>query len=155
MTMPATMIAIDPAAPGGPEVLLPVERPVPVPRDDEVLVRVHAAGVNRPDVLQRLGRYPMPPGTPTIPGLEIAGEVVTGSGRWQVAGITARPETLAIPALSLISTTDRIVPAASAARLGDVREMTLGHVGMIVGGRARKAVWEPLAHWLTALPRTR
>ncbi len=83
MTMPATMIAIDPAAPGGPEVLLPVERPVPVPRDDEVLVRVHAAGVNRPDVLQRLGRYPMPPGTPTIPGLEIAGEVVTGSGRWQ------------------------------------------------------------------------
>nr|WP_315379847.1 alpha/beta fold hydrolase [uncultured Sphingomonas sp.] len=78
-----------------------------------------------------------------------------GTGRWQVAGITARPEALTIPALSLISTTDRIVPAASAARLGEVREMTLGHVGMIVGGRARKAVWEPLADWLTALPRTR
>ncbi|WP_084584120.1 alpha/beta fold hydrolase [Sphingomonas azotifigens] len=78
-----------------------------------------------------------------------------GSGRWQVAGITARPETLDLPMLSLVSTTDRIVPAASAARLGEVREMALGHVGMIVGGRARKAVWEPLADWLTALPRTR
>jgi polyhydroxyalkanoate synthase len=57
--------------------------------------------------------------------------------------------------LSLVSTTDRIVPAASAARLGAVREMALGHVGMIVGGRARKAVWEPLADWLTTIPRTR
>ncbi len=78
-----------------------------------------------------------------------------GCGRWQVAGTVVRPETLDLPMLSLVSTTDRIVPAASAARLGEVREMTLGHVGMIVGGRARKAVWEPLADWLTALPRTR
>lgn len=78
-----------------------------------------------------------------------------GSGRWQVAGTPIRPETLDRPMLSLVSTTDRIVPAASAARLGEVREMALGHVGMIVGGRARKAVWEPLAHWLTALLRTR
>ncbi|WP_010543945.1 alpha/beta fold hydrolase [Sphingomonas elodea] len=78
-----------------------------------------------------------------------------GSGRWAVAGTVARPEALAIPMLSLISTTDRIVPSASAARLGEVREMALGHVGMIVGSRARKAVWEPLAHWLTALRRTR
>ncbi len=77
------MTAIDPAAPGGPEVLLPVERPVPAPRDGEVLIRVHAAGVNRPDVLQRLGRYPMPLGAPSIMGLEVAGEVVVGSGRWQ------------------------------------------------------------------------
>ena len=76
------MTAIDPATPGGPEVLVPVTRPVPVPGDGEVLIRVHAAGVNRPDVLQRLGRYPMPPGAPTIMGLEVAGEVVTGSGRW-------------------------------------------------------------------------
>ena len=84
MTIPATMTATDPAAPGGPEVLMPVTRPVPLPGADEVLIRVHAAGVNRPDVLQRLGRYPMPPGAPTIMGLEVAGEIVVGSGRWQV-----------------------------------------------------------------------
>jgi putative PIG3 family NAD(P)H quinone oxidoreductase len=82
--IPPTMTAIDPAAPGGPEVLVPVTRPVPVPGDGEVLIRVHAAGVNRPDVLQRLGRYPMPPGAPTIMGLEVAGEVVVASGRWHV-----------------------------------------------------------------------
>jgi len=82
MAIPTTMTAIDPAAPGGPEVLVPVTRPVPVPADGEVLIRVHAAGVNRPDVLQRLGLYPMPPGTPTIMGLEVAGAVVAGAGRW-------------------------------------------------------------------------
>ena len=78
----ASMNAIDPATPGGPEVLLPVSRPVPVPRDGEVLIRVVAAGVNRPDVLQRQGLYPMPAGATSIPGLEVAGEVVVGSGRW-------------------------------------------------------------------------
>ncbi len=76
MTIPTTMTAIDPAAPGGPEVLTPVTRPVPQPGPDEVLVQVAAAGVNRPDVLQRLGLYPMPAGTPSIMGLEIAGTVV-------------------------------------------------------------------------------
>ncbi|KTT69736.1 NAD(P)H-quinone oxidoreductase [Sphingomonas endophytica] len=70
------MQAIDPAQAGGPDVLVPVERPVPPPRAGEVLVRVAAAGVNRPDVLQRQGNYPPPPGAPSIPGLEIAGEVV-------------------------------------------------------------------------------
>jgi len=87
MTIPATMIAIDPAAPGGPEVLLPVTRPVPTPGPGEVLVKVAAAGVNRPDVLQRLGLYPMPPGVPTIPGLEIAGTVIAigeAVERWRV-----------------------------------------------------------------------
>lgn len=74
--VPATMIAVDPAEPGGPEVLVAVERPVPQPGAGEVLVRVAAAGVNRPDVLQRRGMYPPPPGAPSIPGLEIAGEVV-------------------------------------------------------------------------------
>ena len=78
-----------------------------------------------------------------------------GRGRWKVAGVPLRPETLDVPMLSFVSTTDRIVPAASAVRLDEVREMALGHVGMIVGGRARKAVWEPLAHWLTGLRRTR
>ena len=83
-SIPATMTAIDPVAPGGPDVLVAVTRPVPVAGADEVLIRVHAAGVNRPDVLQRLGRYPMPPGAPTIMGLEVAGEIVTAGGRWQV-----------------------------------------------------------------------
>jgi putative PIG3 family NAD(P)H quinone oxidoreductase len=72
------MIAIDPAAPGGPEVLQPVERPVPKPGAGELLIRVEAAGVNRPDVVQRLGLYPPPPGAPSILGLEVAGTVVAG-----------------------------------------------------------------------------
>ena len=84
MTIPATMTAIDPAAPGGPDMLVAVTRPTPVAGPGEVLIRVHAAGVNRPDVLQRLGLYPMPPGAPTIMGLEVAGEVVTAGGRWAV-----------------------------------------------------------------------
>lgn len=70
------MKAIDPAAPGGPQVLQLVERPVPSPGTGEVLIRVAAAGVNRPDVLQRKGGYPPPPGAPSIPGLEVAGEIV-------------------------------------------------------------------------------
>jgi putative PIG3 family NAD(P)H quinone oxidoreductase len=74
--IPDEMTAIDPAAPGGPEVLRAVTRPVPTPGAGELLVRVHAAGVNRPDVMQRQGKYPPPPGAPSIPGLEIAGVVV-------------------------------------------------------------------------------
>jgi putative PIG3 family NAD(P)H quinone oxidoreductase len=70
------MLAIDPDAPGGPEVLVPVARPVPQPGAGEVLVRVAAAGVNRPEVLQRQGKYPPPPGAPSILGMEIAGTVV-------------------------------------------------------------------------------
>jgi len=81
MTVPATMTCIDPAEAGGPEVLQPVERPVPAPGAGEVLIKVAAAGVNRPDVLQRRGMYPPPPGAPSIPGLEVAGVIVaTGSG---------------------------------------------------------------------------
>ena len=75
-TLPAEMNAIDPAEPGGPEVLQLVRRPVPRPGAGEVLIRVAAAGVNRPDLLQRRGLYPPPPGAPSIPGLEIAGTVV-------------------------------------------------------------------------------
>ena len=74
--IPAVMRAIDPASPGGPDVLAVVERPVPALGPGEVLIHVHAAGVNRPDILQRMGLYPMPPGAPTIMGLEAAGEVV-------------------------------------------------------------------------------
>lgn len=70
------MLAIDPVVPCAAEALVLVERPVPQPRAGEVLIRVAAAGVNRPDVLQRMGMYPMPPGAPSILGLEVAGEVV-------------------------------------------------------------------------------
>jgi NADPH2:quinone reductase len=70
------MTAMAISAPGGPEVLVPEERPVPQPGPGEILVKVAAAGVNRPDVMQRQGLYPPPKGAPDIPGLEIAGEVV-------------------------------------------------------------------------------
>jgi len=78
-----------------------------------------------------------------------------GQGRWRVGGVPVRPEVLTCPSLSFVSTTDRIVPAATAPRLGEVRDLSLGHVGMIVGGRARGLVWQALADWLSALPRTR
>jgi putative PIG3 family NAD(P)H quinone oxidoreductase len=81
---PAQMTVIGISKPGGPEVLLPETRAVPVPGPNEILVKVAAAGVNRPDVAQRSGAYPPPPGASDLPGLEIAGEVVaigTGSTR--------------------------------------------------------------------------
>lgn len=74
--IPELMRAIDPEAPGGPEVLTVVERPVPVPGEGEVLVRVAAAGVNRPEVMQRKGLYPPPPGASSILGMEISGTIV-------------------------------------------------------------------------------
>ena len=73
---PKTMNAVEITTPGGPDVLKLTQRPVPTPGAGEVLVRVTAAGVNRPDVLQRAGGYPPPPGASDLPGLEIAGEVV-------------------------------------------------------------------------------
>jgi NADPH2:quinone reductase len=74
--IPAQMTAIGIKASGGPDMLVPEKRPVPTPGEGEILVKVAAAGVNRPDVMQRMGLYPPPPGAPDIPGLEIAGEVV-------------------------------------------------------------------------------
>jgi putative PIG3 family NAD(P)H quinone oxidoreductase len=74
--LPATMPAVAIASPGGPEVLVATTRPVPQPGPDEVLIEVAAAGVNRPDVLQRQGNYPVPPGASDLPGLEVAGRVV-------------------------------------------------------------------------------
>jgi NADPH:quinone reductase len=85
-TIPADMAAIDPEQPGGPEMLVAVRRPIPAPGPGEVLIRVAAAGVNRPDVLQRRGLYPPPPGAPTIPGLEVAGTIRAigqGVATWQ------------------------------------------------------------------------
>ncbi len=75
-SLPQTMTAIEIATPGGPKALQPATRPVPRPGAGEILIRVRAAGVNRPDVLQRLGHYPPPPGASDIPGLEVSGEVV-------------------------------------------------------------------------------
>ena len=74
--LPDQMRAVAVATPGGPEALKPTTRPRPSPREGEILLRVAAAGVNRPDVLQRQGFYAPPPGAPDLPGLEIAGEVV-------------------------------------------------------------------------------
>lgn len=80
-TLPETMTAIEITAPGGPEVLKSCRRPVPVPGEGEVLVKVAAAGVNRPDVVQRMGLYPAPAGASDLPGLEISGTVVAlGTG---------------------------------------------------------------------------
>jgi putative PIG3 family NAD(P)H quinone oxidoreductase len=79
------MAAVEIAAPGPPDVLRPVRRPVPRPGPAEVLIKVEAAGVNRPDLLQRAGHYPPPPGASDIPGLEVAGTVVEagpGAAPW-------------------------------------------------------------------------
>ena len=84
--VPAEMKAVEIAAPGGPEQLRIARRPVPKPGAQEVLIRVAAAGVNRPDVMQRQGRYPPPAGASDIPGMEAAGEIVSlGAG---VAGLS-------------------------------------------------------------------
>jgi putative PIG3 family NAD(P)H quinone oxidoreductase len=86
MYLPREMQVVEIAAPGGPEQLKPTTRPLPQPADGEVLVRVAAAGVNRPDVMQRQGRYPPPPGASDLPGMEIAGQIVQlGPG---VTGLT-------------------------------------------------------------------
>jgi NADPH2:quinone reductase len=87
MSIPSRMTAIAIRTPGGPDVLVPEERPVPSPGAGEVLVKIAAAGVNRPDVMQREGKYPPPPGAPDIPGLELAGEVVALGAdvkRWKI-----------------------------------------------------------------------
>ncbi len=86
-SIPSTMTAIGIKSPGGPEMLVPMERPMPQPGNGEILVKVAAAGVNRPDVMQRRGLYPPPPGVTDIPGLEIAGSIAAcGNGvtRWKV-----------------------------------------------------------------------
>jgi NADPH:quinone reductase-like Zn-dependent oxidoreductase len=73
--LPAAMNVVEIASPGPADRLTPAVRPLPVPGRGEVLIEVHAAGVNRPDVLQRLGKYPPPPGASDLPGLEVAGRV--------------------------------------------------------------------------------
>ena len=84
---PPEMRVVEIAEPGGPEVLRPARRPVPEPAAHEVLIEVAAAGVNRPDALQRAGAYDPPPGASDLPGLEVAGEVVAvgpAAARWKI-----------------------------------------------------------------------
>ncbi|WP_054313713.1 NAD(P)H-quinone oxidoreductase [Mesorhizobium sp. 1M-11] len=85
--IPEKMTAVAISTPGGPLVLKPEKRDVPTPGAGEILIRVHAAGVNRPDVMQRKGAYPAPPGASDLPGLEVAGEVAAlgeGATRWRI-----------------------------------------------------------------------
>ncbi len=119
------MRAVEISSPGGPEMLAPRDLPRPAPKPNEIVVRVAAAGVNRPDVLQRMGLYPVPPGASPLPGLEVAGEVVeTGSSAklWRpgdkvcalvngggYAEFCAVPETQALPVPKNLS----LVEAAS------------------------------------------
>jgi NADPH2:quinone reductase len=95
MNVPATMRAVEFATPGGPEVLKPTARPVPQPKKGEVLIKVAAAGVNGPDIMQRKGLYPAPPGASDLPGLEVSGQITAvgeSATRWsigdQVAALT-------------------------------------------------------------------
>lgn len=92
--VPATMTCIEITAPGAPEVLKPATRPTPQPGPGEILIKVAAAGVNRPDVLQRYGKYPPPPGASDLPGLEVAGRVAAlGAG---VTGFTVGDKVCAL-----------------------------------------------------------
>ena len=96
MTLPNTMRAVEITQPGGPEVLKIGTRSVPQPKSGEVLIKVAAAGVNRPDTMQRAGNYPVPPGASDIPGLELAGSVVAlGDG---VRGLSVGDEVTALVA---------------------------------------------------------
>src|SRR5688572_5600082 len=86
-TLPEQITAVEISKPGGPEVLKPVRRPLPRPGPEEVLIKVAAAGVNGPDIMQRKGLYPAPPGATDLPGLEISGAVVAVGAdvkRWKV-----------------------------------------------------------------------
>ena len=94
--VPSQMIVIGISKPGGPEVLLPETRAVPKPGPDEILIKVKAAGVNRPDVAQRMGHYPPPPGASDLPGLEVAGEVAA-------VGSNARKNKLGDKVMSLVA----------------------------------------------------
>ncbi|MFW2830449.1 alpha/beta hydrolase [Sphingomonas sp. ID0503] len=82
---------------------------------------------------------------------DMFGQDLPGTGRWMVAGEAVDPARIACPVFNIVSRGDRIVPAESAAPVGERLDLDLGHVGMIVGGRAREAMWEPLASWLRAL----
>jgi polyhydroxyalkanoate synthase len=97
---------------------------------------------------------PLPLGVATALFDDLFGDDVTGRGAWTVGGVRVDPAALGVPLLDIVSLRDRIVPAASSVGTGTRIDLDLGHVGMIVGGRARAALWQPLAAWLRgeALP---
>ncbi|WP_346731995.1 alpha/beta fold hydrolase [Sphingomonas sp. GC_Shp_3] len=99
------------------------------------------------------GGAPLPYGAGRQLMEEFIAADLPGSGAWQIAGVTADPARLTCPAIDFVSRHDRIVPAASAADLADRHDVAAGHVGMIVGSRRHAELWEPLADWLTTLPR--
>lgn len=86
---------------------------------------------------------------------QFVGTDVPGAANWRVGGIVARPQNLSCPTIEFVSLNDRIVPAGSAADLPGRHDLGAGHVGMIVGRTARAHLWEPLADWINALPRSR
>ena len=86
MTLPPSMVVIEMQEPGGPDVLQSATRPLPVLHDHEILVKVAAAGVNGPDLVQRRGHYPPPKGASDLLGLEVSGEVVCGRGKTNAVG---------------------------------------------------------------------
>ena len=79
---------------------------------------------------------------------DFIGDDLTGNGRWLVGGHVVDPHALSCPSVEFVSLSDRIVPKESAADLADRRDVAAGHVGMVVGGRAKVQLWEPLAQWL-------
>jgi NADPH:quinone reductase len=123
--IPSDMTVIEIKEPGGPEVLTPVRRPVPHPAAGEILIRVQAAGINRPDLMQRQGNYPPPPGASDIPGLEVAGTVAAlgeGVTGWAVGDAVCAllagggySEYAAVPAVQCLPVPDglSIVEAAA------------------------------------------
>ncbi|MEL6950588.1 MAG: NAD(P)H-quinone oxidoreductase [Pseudomonadota bacterium] len=123
--MTQTMRVAEISTPGGPEVLVAGTRPVPEPGPDEVLIRVAAAGVNRPDCLQRAGLYPAPPGASDLPGLEVAGEVAAAGSnvtRWRPGDIVCAlthgggyAEYVRVHAGSCVPVPERLTPAQAAA----------------------------------------
>lgn len=136
------MRAVTISEPGGPDVLVPAQVPDPVPADGQVLVRVAAAGVNRADVMQRLGHYPPPPGEPEWPGLEVSGTVAAvgdGVEEWSVGdevcallGGGGYAELVAVPAGQLLPVPDG-VDLVEAAALPEVACTVWSNVFMAAG----------------------
>src|SRR5258706_9648188 len=126
MKIPNTMRAVEITQPGGPEVLKIGTRPVPQPKPGEVLIRVAAAGVNRPDTMQRAGNYPVPPGASDIPGLELAGGIVAlgdGVRDWRAGDMVTAlvqgggdAEYCTAPAPQCLPIPTGITPAGAASR---------------------------------------
>ncbi|MGR3539828.1 MAG: NAD(P)H-quinone oxidoreductase [Hasllibacter sp.] len=145
MSLPQTMRCVEIARPGGPEVLTPARRPVPVPAAGEVLIRIRHAGVNRPDALQRAGAYDPPPGASDLPGLEAAGEVAAigpGVAGWAPGDPVCAllpgggySEYAAAPAAHCLPVPDGL-PLAEAACLPETAFTTWSNLVMRAGLRA-------------------